>query len=117
MNDLGVLLHLIFIAREHADKDSVVRLEASESSPECSRHALLFNSSRSQNFECETRLSRLSHHSVHSRRIALQVDFARHLQDFTAQKFLPLLRGSRAVVYAAGVEVDIPALFFYQRND
>jgi len=69
-----------------------------------------------KDLECETRFACLPHDRVHSRWITLQIDFARHLKNLAAEKPLPLLRSPRPVVHATRVEVDVPALLFYECN-
>src|SRR3954471_2944531 len=117
MHEFRVLPDFIFSAREHSDQDAVVGLDAAEGGAECLLYAPVIDSAGSENLERKAGLPRLPHHVVHPGRIALHIDFVRHLGDLTVQYLLPFILRAGAVVDTTGIEVHVPALFFDLADD
>src|SRR5579862_771264 len=79
-----VLLDLILAPRKYSHVDSVIRLDAGKRSAKGRLYAFVRNSACRQDLEREARLRRLPDYLVHPRRVALDIDIARHLRQFTA---------------------------------
>src|SRR5271169_3073166 len=109
--DPGVFPNLVPNAREHSDVNAIRRLDAFEGRAEGLLDPAVWDSPRGQNLKSKARLWRLPHDFIHARRIALEIDVAGHFHHLAVEHPPPFVRRARAVVDAASVEVDVPALF------
>ena len=117
MDQLRVFADFIFVFGEDADVDGVVGLDAGVGFFEGCGDGLLGNAAGGEDFEGEARLGCLADHLKHAVGIALKVDVAGHLGEVAVEERTPLVVGAGAVVDAAGVEVDVPALLFAELDD